>query len=191
MNLLVRSFYARDTVKVAQDLLGKILVRNIDGNMISGIIIETEAYKYKDDAASHSFGGITERNKAMFGKVGMAYVYFTYGMHYCVNAVARNSGYSAGAVLIRSLFPQQGIDFMSKQRKTTDISNLTNGPAKLTQALKITKKEYAVDLTKRSNNLFIVDGIKVKRSEIKAGPRVGIKKATDKLWNFKISKIFF
>ena len=187
MNLVTRSFYARDTVQVAQDLLGKTLVRNIGGNIISGMITETEAYRYKDDAASHSFGGMTERNKAMFGEVGKAYVYFTYGMHYCVNAVARSLDYPAGAVLIRSLFPQHGIDFMSRQRKTLDISNLTNGPAKLTQALKITKKEYGEDLTKRSN-LYIVDGMKVKRSEIKAGPRIGIKKANDKLWNFKISK---
>lgn len=185
MNLVTRSFYARDTVQVAQDLLGKTLVRNIDGNIISGIITETEAYRYKDDAASHSFGGMTERNKAMFGQVGRAYVYFTYGMHYCVNAVARSPDYPAGAVLIRSIVPKQGIDLMSKQRKTVDISNLTNGPAKLTQALKITKKEYGEDLTTRSN-LYVVDGIKVKRSEIQAGPRIGIKKASDKLWNFKI-----
>jgi DNA-3-methyladenine glycosylase len=186
----MRSFYARDTVKVAQDLLGKTLVRNIDGNLISGMITETEAYKYKDDEASHSFGGMTARNKAMFDQVGRAYVYFTYGMHYCVNAVARSSDSYAGAVLIRSLFPKQGLDFMLKQRKTTDISNLTNGPAKLTQALKITKKEYGEDLTKRSN-LFVMDGLKIKSSEIKTGPRIGIKKATGNLWNFKISKNIF
>jgi DNA-3-methyladenine glycosylase len=130
---------------------------------------------------------MTERNKAMFGEVGRAYVYFTYGMHYCVNAVARSPDYHAGAVLIRSLFPQHGIDFMSKRRKTHEISNLANGPAKLTQALKITKKEYGEDLTKKSS-LYISDGIKIKRSEIKAGPRIGIKKATGKLWNFKILK---
>ena len=165
MNLIPRSFYARDTVKVAQDLLGKTLIRNIDRNIISGIIAETEAYRYTDDEASHSFRGMTERNKAMFGEVGRVYVYFTYGMHYCVNAVARSPDYPAGAVLIRSLFPQHGIDFMYKRRKTLDISNLANGPAKLTQALKITKKEYGQDLTKKSS-LYIADGIKIKRSEI-------------------------
>jgi DNA-3-methyladenine glycosylase len=187
MNPISRSFYAQDTVKVAQDLLGKTLVRNIGGNVVSGIIVETEAYRYKDDPASHSFRGMTQRNKAMFEQVGRAYVYFTYGMHYCVNAVARSSDYDAGAVLIRSLFPKRGIDFMSKQRNTLDISNLVNGPAKLTQALKITKKEYGEDLTKKSS-LYIVDGIKIKKSDIESGPRIGIKKATDKLWNFKISK---
>jgi DNA-3-methyladenine glycosylase len=187
MKIIPRSFYARDTVVVAQDLLGKILVRKINGDTISGMIIETEAYRYKDDAASHTFGGMTERNKAMFGEVGKAYVYFTYGMHYCVNVVARSQDYEAGAVLLRSLVPRMGVNFMSRRRKTTDISNLTNGPAKLTQALNITKKEYGKDLTLRSD-LYIMEGQKIKRSEIDAGPRIGIRKASDKLWNFKITK---
>ena len=190
MTILARSFYDQDTVDVAKDLLGKILVRKIDGNIISGIITETEAYRYKDDPASHTYGGMTERNKAMFGQVGRAYVYFTYGMHYCVNAVARSPDYDAGAVLIRSLVPNKGTDFMSRQRKTRDISNLTNGPAKLTQALKITKKEYGEDLTKRSS-LYVIDGLEVKKSQILSGPRIGIKKANDKMWNFKIAKNVF
>jgi DNA-3-methyladenine glycosylase len=187
MSIVKRSFYVQDTIKAAQDLLGKILVRNIDGNKISGMIVETEAYRYNDDEASHSFRGITERNKAMFGEVGRAYVYFTYGMHYCINAVARSPDCQAGAVLIRSLVPQNGVDFMLKHRKISDISNLTNGPAKLTQALQITKKECGEDMTKRST-LYVMDGIKVKKSEIESRPRIGIKKAIDKLWNFKISK---
>ena len=187
MTILARSFYNQDTVDVARDLLGKTLVRKIDGNIISGIIVETEAYRYKDDPASHTYGGLTERNKAMFGQVGRAYVYFTYGMHYCVNAVARSPDYEAGAVLIRSLVPKKGVDFMSQQRKTRDISNLTNGPAKLTQALKITKKEYGEDLTKRSS-LYVIEGLEIKKSEILSGPRIGIKKANDKMWNFKIAK---
>jgi DNA-3-methyladenine glycosylase len=190
MSIIRRSFYAQDTVKVAQDLLGKILVRDINGDKMSGIIVETEAYRYADDEASHSFRGLTERNKAMFGEVGRAYVYFTYGMHYCVNAVARSSDYMAGAVLIRSLIPKSGIDFMYKQRKISDMYNLTNGPAKLTQALNITRNEYGEDLTKRST-LYVMDGIEVKKSEIESRPRIGIKKATDKLWNFKISKNVF
>jgi DNA-3-methyladenine glycosylase len=187
MKILARSFYDRDTVDVAQDLLGKILVRKIDENILSGMITETEAYRYRDDPASHTYGGMTERNKAMFGQVGRAYVYFTYGMHYCVNAVAKSADYEAGAVLIRSLEPIKGMDYMSRQRKTRDISNLTNGPAKLTQALKITKKEYGEDLTKRSN-LYVIEGQQVKKSEILSGPRIGIKKANDKMWNFKIAK---
>jgi DNA-3-methyladenine glycosylase len=185
MKILSRSFYARDTVNVARDLLGKLLVRRIDNKTISGTIIETEAYRYKDDKASHSFVGMTKRNKAMFDQVGIAYVYFTYGMHYCMNVVAKNDEYQAGAVLLRALTPREGIDFMIKQRKTDVISNLTSGPAKLTQALQITKKQYGEDLTKQST-LFITEGIKIKKSDIIARSRVGIKEATDKMWNFTI-----
>ena len=185
MKIISHSFYSRDTVDVARDLLGKILVRKIGSKTISGIITETEAYRYKDDPASHSFAGLTERNKAMFGPVGLAYVYFTYGMYYCINAVARDGNYEAGAVLIRALEPKEGVNFMIKQRKTNEISNLTNGPAKLTQALQITKKQYGEDLTMPSS-LFIADGIKIKESYIIKKPRVGIKKAIDKLWNFSI-----
>lgn len=185
MNLLPRSFYCRDTISVAQDLLGKTLVRKVNGITISGIISETEAYRYKDDPASHSFPGRTERNKAMFEDVGKTYVYFTYGMHYCVNAVAKDTKSEAGAVLIRALVPKTGVDFMMRQRKTDDLSNLTSGPAKLTQALKITKALYGEDLTKISQ-LYITNGMKVRRSMIESRPRIGIKKATDNLWNFRI-----
>ncbi len=188
MKPLPRSFYRRDTISVAQDLVGKILVRQVNGMIISGIISETEAYRYKDDPASHSFGGKTERNKAMFGNVGLAYVYFTYGMHYCVNVVARDERFEAGAVLIRSLIPKNGIDFMMKQRKTNMLSNLANGPAKLTQALKITKEQYGEDLTKISK-LYIVNGMKVTKSMIECRPRIGINRATNNLWNFRIRPI--
>ncbi|HXG74894.1 MAG TPA: DNA-3-methyladenine glycosylase [Candidatus Nitrosotenuis sp.] len=181
---LDREFYAQDTVKVARQLLGKILVRKIGRHIVSGIITETEAYRHKDDPASHAFGNMTDRNKAMFGDVGFAYVYFTYGMHYCMNVVAKSKNYKAGAVLIRALKPQQGIDIMIKNRGTDDVANLTNGPAKLTMAMQITKKQYGEDLI-NSNSLYITDGIKVRK--IIAGPRVGIRNATDRLWNFKAS----
>ncbi|MFB5598046.1 MAG: DNA-3-methyladenine glycosylase [Nitrosopumilaceae archaeon] len=183
MTALPREFYKRDTVKVAKELLGKKIVRRIGGSTISGIITETEAYRFDDDPASHAYRGITERNKAMFGQVGKAYVYFTYGMYYCVNAVARDPSFDAGAVLIRALEPKQGIEKMIRNRKTKKISNLTNGPAKLTQALKITKKQYGVDLTKRSE-IYITEGIKKKK--ILASQRIGIKNGIEKLWNFKI-----
>ena len=185
MTILSRSFYTQDTVDVAKDLLGKLLVRRIGRQLISGTIVETEAYRYRDDQASHSFAGLTDRNKAMFGQVGKAYVYFTYGMHYCMNVVARDTNFEAGAVLLRALEPKQGINFMIRQRKTDQISNLTNGPAKLTQAMQITKKQYGEDLTKHSS-LFITEGIKVQYSDIITRSRIGIKKATDKLWNFSI-----
>ena len=183
MKTLPRSFYARNTVKVAKELLGKTLVRKIGNKTLSGIISETEAYRHSDDPASHAFGGLTDRNKVMFGEVGIAYVYFTYGMHYCVNAVARSNSFDAGAVLIRSIIPKLGINEMIKNRKIDSMTNLTNGPAKLTQAMNITKKQYGENLTKQSS-LYITEGIDPKK--IKSNPRIGIKNGIDKLWNFKI-----
>ncbi len=184
VKIVPRTFYERDTVKVARDLLGKNLIRTIGKQTISGIITETEAYRYSDDPSSHAYRGLTERNKAMFGQVGRAYVYFTYGMYFCFNVVARNHNFAAGAVLIRGLKPEKGIDIMKKNRGIDKIANLTNGPAKLTQALRITKKQYGVDLAKKSE-LFLMDGID--RKKIFASKRVGIKNGLHKLWNFKIN----
>ncbi|KAG2478891.1 MAG: putative 3-methyladenine DNA glycosylase [Nitrosopumilales archaeon] len=180
-----RTFYERDTVKVARDLLGKKLIRTIGKQTISGIITETEAYRYADDPASHAYRGLTPRNRAMFEQVGKAYVYFTYGMYFCFNVVARNHNFAAGAVLIRGLKPEKGIDVMKKNRKTNKISNLANGPAKLTQALNINKKQYGVDLAKKTE-LYITSGLD-KKKKIFASKRIGIKNGLHKLWNFKIS----
>ena len=170
-----------DTKQVAKDLLGKTLVRKIGAQILSGVITETEAYKGKNDPASHASRKKTERNKIMFGEVGVAYVYFTYGMHYCFNVVAKKNNDKAGAVLIRAIQPQQGINHMIKNRKTDIVSNLANGPGKLTQAMQITLKQYNLDLTKNSS-LFIIDG--KKPAKIIAKPRIGIKTGINKLWNF-------
>jgi len=147
LNILPREFYLENTVSVAKNLIGKKIIRKIGRTEISGIITETEAYRHKDDPASHAFRNITERNKIMFGEVGMAYVYFTYGMHYCFNVVARHPKAKAGAVLIRAIKPEKGVKIMQKNRKIENLKNLTNGPAKLCQALEITKRHYGVDLT--------------------------------------------
>ena len=184
MKPLPRTFYARDTVKVARELLGKNLVRRIGRAEVSGVITETEAYRFDDDPASHAYRGMTERNKAMFGEVGRAYVYFTYGMYYCVNAVARSKKFDAGAVLIRAIEPTKGIDKMIKNRKIENLKNLSNGPAKLTQALSITKKQYGIDLTK-SDQLYITEGTNSKK-KITPSTRIGIKNGIEKLWNFQI-----
>jgi DNA-3-methyladenine glycosylase len=181
IKILLKKFYMNDTKQVAKDLLGKTLVRKIGTQVLSGVITETEAYKGKNDPASHASRKKTERNKIMFGEVGVAYVYFTYGMHYCFNVVAKKKNDKAGAVLIRAIQPQQGINHMIKNRKTDIISNLTNGPGKLTQAMQITLKQYNHDLTKKSS-LFIIDS--EKPNKIIAKPRVGIKIGVDKLWNF-------
>lgn len=185
---LPRGFYRRDTVLVARELLGKRLVRRIGGCKVSGIIIETEAYGHQDDPASHASKRMTERNKVMFGEVGMAYVYFTYGMHFCFNVVARDdkaaAAAAAGAVLIRAVRPDTGIDIMIQNRGVKDVKRLTDGPAKLAQAMGITKEEHnGVDLT-MDRHLFVTEGIRAGR--IFASPRVGIKKATDLMWNFKM-----
>ena len=184
MSSLPRSFYARDTVTVARGLLGKKLVRKIGGQIISGIITETEAYRHRDDPASHAFRRETERNKAMFGEVGHSYVYFTYGMYFCFNVVARSPKSKAGAVLIRSLQPEKGVDLMKKNRGKTDLKNLANGPAKLSLALDITKNQYGVDLTNNSS-LFITEGLQ-KKGKITKARRIGIKEGMEHLWNFKI-----
>ena len=181
LKVLVREFYGRDTVCVAKELLGKILVRKIGGKKLSGIITETEAYKGKNDPASHAARKMTERNKIMFGQIGKTYVYFTYGNHFMLNAVARAKNNEAGAVLIRSIYPQDGIKIMLKNRKNTNIQNLTNGPGKLTQAMQISINQYNTDLTKKSA-VFITEGIKPKKILKKS--RIGITKGIDKLWNF-------
>jgi DNA-3-methyladenine glycosylase len=183
LTILPREFYSKDTVTVAKNLLGKKIIRIIGQNEISGIIIETEAYGHNDDAASHAFRKITDRNKVMFEEVGFAYVYFTYGMYFCFNVVAKNPKSAAGAVLIRAIKPENGIKIMQKNRGNPNLKNLTNGPAKLAQALNITKEQYGMDLTKKSE-LYITEGIKFKK--ITSSPRIGITKAVDKLWNFKI-----
>lgn len=183
MTILPREFYSKDTVIVAKNLLGKKIIRKNSQNEISGIITETEAYRYIDDPASHAFRKITDRNKVMFEEVGFAYVYFTYGMHFCFNVVAKDPKTAAGAVLIRAIEPKKGVEIMQKNRGITNLKNLVNGPAKLAQALDITKRHYGMDLTKKSE-LYITEGIKIRK--IISSPRIGITKAVEKLWNFKI-----
>jgi len=180
---LTPSYYrSTQVVALARDLLGKYLYSNINHQLTGGIITETEAYAGVTDKASHAYNGrFTARTKTMYQEGGISYVYFTYGMHYCFNVVAKKDGEESGAVLIRSVQPRLGIGTMIKNRKIDLISNLVNGPAKLTQAMQITKKQYHVDLTKDSN-LFIIDGIKT--TKILAKPRIGIKAGSDKLWNF-------
>ena len=182
-NILPRDFYMYETTVVAKKLLGKRLVRKVNNKIISGIIVETEAYR-SDDPASHTYTGMTERNKAMFGTVGCAYIYTTHGIHSCIDVVARSARFQAGGVLIRGLIPNNGIDIIKKNRQTRDFKNLTNGPAKLTQALQIDKKLYGIDLT-RYTGLFITEGISTK-NKIHSSTRIGIRKAADKLWNFKL-----
>jgi DNA-3-methyladenine glycosylase len=151
---------------------------------LTGIITETEAYRGKDDRASHAATKMTDRNRGMYGTVGRSYVYFTYGMYFMFNVVAKSKKQDAGAVLIRGIYPQNGIKIMTKNRGMKDVNEITNGPGKLTMAMNISIKENNIDLTKKSS-IYISEGMTPKK--IKKLPRVGISKAIDKKWNFSIN----
>jgi DNA-3-methyladenine glycosylase len=181
-----RSFYQRPTEVVAKDLVGKKLVRTIRNNKkqfrLAGIIVETEAYGYSDDLASHAYVGPTCRNKVMFGDVGRAYVYFTYGNHFCLNVSARRSKVEAGAVLIRGIEPVEGVELMRRFRPVDDIFSLTSGPGKLTQALNITSSLNGADMTNSESEIYIEFGKRPKH--IITTPRIGITRGVDKKWRF-------
>lgn len=184
---LPRAFYSRDTVAVARDLLGRTLVRRAHGGRaaMAGTIVETEAYRSSDDPASHARNGMTRRNMAMFGEVGRAYVYFTYGMHHCLNAVARGPSRDAGAVLIRAIEPTAGGCIMARNRRGCAARDVANGPAKLTQAMRITGDLYGADLTARGE-LYVAGGAPARR-RVARGPRVGIRRGLDLEWNFRLA----
>lgn len=186
MNCLPREFYARTTSEVARDLIGHTLVRSIEigrsRRRLSGTIVETEAYGQSDDRASHAFRGQSIRNSVMFGEVGRAYVYFTYGTHFCLNVSARNDRTEAGAVLIRSIKPIEGIEVMQALRVKDDLLDLTSGPGKLASALKITLKDNGLDMTSGSSPLMIEKGSHP--CKITATARVGITKETTRAWRF-------
>jgi DNA-3-methyladenine glycosylase len=176
--ILPRSFYARDTVTVARELLGKVLVhREGAGRTTSGIIAETEAYPGGDDLASHSAAGITDRTRVIFGPPGHAYVYLSYGMHECMNIVTESAG-KPGAVLIRALEPLAGIEIMRARRpRARSDRDLANGPGKLTMALGIARNANGQDLTRGSLTVH-THGPEVP-FDIAVTPRIGITKCAD------------
>ncbi len=204
---LPRSFYARPTPIVARDLLGKRLVRILNpglgasgrpnnigspeqgGQRLSGYIVEVEAYTGADDAASHARGGRTRRNAPMFGPPGYAYVYFIYGMHWMFNVVAHQIG--PGAVLVRALVPEDGLEVMRKHRAGQPDRLLTNGPARLAQALAIHRSLNGADLCTHSE-IFIEPGVLVPDEAVHHGPRIGVTgddKAKKRPWRFWIKNI--
>ena len=171
---LPESFYqGTNVVKIARELLGKGLFTKIDGITTGGIIVETEAYSWKE-RGSHAYGARkTSRNEIMFGKGGYSYVYLCYGMHHLVNVVTNRENV-ADAVLIRALEPLEGIDHMILRRgPLKNKLHLTSGPGKLTKALGIDRKWNGKFL--RDNEIWIDDvGRSVSRNKIEAGPRIGI-----------------
>lgn len=193
MDKLVRNFFERDTIVVAKELLGKILVHEVDGKKIAGKIVETEAYLGVEDKAAHSYGGRrTKRVEVMYGEAGFSYVFVIYGMHFCFNVVTREKGVPQ-AVLIRALEPCYGIDSICHNRfkkpyeelTKTQIKNLTNGPGKLCSALSISKSLNGEDLC--GETLYIEEGNNA--FEIVTSKRIGIDYAEeykDKPWRFYI-----
>lgn len=187
MKPLTRSFYERRTTVVAFELIGKFLVFHQGRNRLAGRIVETEAYLGADDPASHAYRGVTPRNRVMFGPAGFSYVYFTYGVHYCFNIVTEKNGVP-GAVLIRAVQPLAGISVMEQRRKQVSRQNLTNGPAKLTQAFGISKQHLGHDLT--AEPLYVTDewGGKAERFgshlNIQATTRIGIRRGKGMMLRF-------
>ena len=186
---LPRSFYNRDTLEVAQELLGKFLVRRTSIGDIVAKIVEVEAYRGNDDPASHAYKGETPRNQLMFGKPGFAYVYFIYGNYFCLNVTTEREGVP-GAVLIRAVEIVDGLEVARKNREANSLVNLSNGPGKLTKALNISKIHNGVDLT-NPDELFICAPEIIESFETTTSKRVGVKAGIEKPWRFYIKNSKF
>jgi DNA-3-methyladenine glycosylase len=178
-----RDFYDRSALVVARELLGGRLVRMQDGIRLSGIITETEAYLGETDLGCHAKAGRTARTATLYGPPGHAYVYFTYGMHWLLNAVTGRADFPA-AVLIRAMQPDEGLEVMAQRRGGRGF----DGPAKLTQAMEIDGRENGLDLTRVGSDLWIEAGIEIPRRRIVTGPRVGLNNVPEpwksKPWRF-------
>jgi DNA-3-methyladenine glycosylase len=181
---LDKAFLEQDTVWVAERLVGCHLIRKTALGTIRVEIIETEAYRGNDDPASHAYRGITSRNQWMFGDVGRLYVYFIYGMHFCMNVVAHRKG-EVGAVLLRAGRPIEGLELIRANRPKISNRNLINGPAKLTQAMQIDMSFNGYDLL-QPNDEFWLEFHEPFRT-IHTTPRIGITKGKELPWRFSLS----
>ncbi len=182
-------FYTRDVITVAREVLGKIFVNETNNDLLSGKIVEVEAYHGATDKSAHSYFGVTKRNNIMFENGGLLYVYLIYGIHYCCNIVTGKQG-EGDAVLIRGIEPLSGIEKMVSNRyNKSDISNrekmnLLNGPGKICQAFDINKDQNGINLT--GNKIYLLDNEKVKEEDIITTKRIGIQKSKDLKWRFYI-----
>jgi DNA-3-methyladenine glycosylase len=187
-NTLPRSFFNRDPRKVARDLQGKLIVRRQGRRLIAGRIVETEAYLGQNDLAAHAAAGLTARNAVLFGPPGHAYVYFIYGMYYCLNISCLPDG-EPGCVLIRALEPVSGIEAMAKARglegsgldfsHPATLRRLTSGPGKLCDAFEITRKrDNGKDLLAAGSDLQVMDD-GYSSAKIEITPRIGISKSAE------------
>lgn len=188
---LDRSFYGRNSVIVAQELLNKVLVvRPVGGaDVLSGRITETEAYRGADDPGSHGYRGVTPRTEVMYGPPGHLYVYFTYGMHWCANAVTEPDG-ECGAVLIRSIEPIDGLTEMRKRRTAKPRKSplrdrdLTNGPAKLCQAMGLDGAADGIDLAATQTTVKILDDGVDPPANPGNSTRIGLSAGADIEWRW-------
>ena len=179
---LPRRFYAGSVTAVARGLLGRILVHDSPQGRLAGRIVEVEAYRGADDPASHAYRGLTPRNAVMYGAPGHAYVYFTYGMHHCLNLVTGAEG-TANAVLVRALEPLVGLAPMRENRGVTLLARLARGPGCVTRALGLSLQHNGVDMTRRP--LWVSEvGPDRQGLKIEAGPRIGIRVGLDRKWRF-------
>jgi DNA-3-methyladenine glycosylase len=175
--VLSTSFYDRDTEIVAREMLGTILECTTDRGRASGIIVETEAYIGEDDPACHAAVGRTRRTEPLYGRPGISYVYFVYGVHWCFNAVTRREGLPS-AVLVRAIEPLDGLDLMRERRgPKVSVVNLTNGPGKLCAALGIDGKMNGLSLQR--GPLVVREGSSFNSAQIVTAKRIGITKAAE------------
>lgn len=195
MELLSREFFARKPEVVARALLGKVVVRRLArGKRMAGRIVETEAYLGVNDPAAHASSGKTPRNQVLFGPPGHAYIYFTYGMHHCMNFSCQPEGF-AGCVLLRALEPLDGLLQMAAARNfelsephtQRELKNLTSGPGRLCQALAIHRaSDYGKDVVSPRSDLQVMDdGFQVKK--VARTPRIGISQAMELPLRFYIA----
>ena len=180
---LSRRFFEQPSPMVAEALLGKLLVRVEGGVRNSGVIVETEAYRGPNDPASHAFKGKTKRNEVMFGDPGHAYVYFSYGNHWCLNFTCEPAPFPA-AVLIRAVEPVEGVGQMLTRRGVSTLDDVANGPGKLTKAMQIDGTFNGEDVV-TSERLFVESGRKV--AKVGRTSRVGISTGQKRRWRFFIA----
>ncbi len=187
--ILPVSFYSRSTLKVLEDLIGKVLVRKSEEGLTFGVIVEAEAYTGEDDPASYAFSGRTKRSEIMYGPPGRAFVHFTYGMHHMLNLVTEREEFPA-AILIRALEPREGMSLMKERRQTEELINLCSGPAKICQAFGIDRSHNGLLLFSSRSPLFIKEGEKRKEGarrekreeELIWTSRIGIQQGKERLW---------
>ncbi len=180
---LPRRFFVRDPVVLARDLLGRVLFYKTPEGLLAGRIVETEAYTGAADPASHAFRGPTARNAVMFGPAGHAYVYFTYGMHHCLNVTAGAQG-TAGAVLLRALEPLAGVEIMRARGDHGPESRLLSGPGKVGRAFGLSLVDNGRDFTR--GPLGLATGAPVPDREVAISRRIGISRAVDLPYRFAV-----